>query len=78
MDCKVRMSKNSLHLLTYAAIMTKSDLQSFFGIGIYNHDNKQNSRCLVNLKVFINPKNISEFEEISKVKLTKPIAVNVN
>ena len=42
MDCKVKMSKNSLYLLTYAAIITKTDLQSFFGVGIYNLDTKKN------------------------------------
>ena len=78
MDCKIRMSKNALYLLTYAAIITKSDLLSFFGIGIYEHDKIQNARCMVNCKIFINPDNIPEFEEISKTELTKPIVINYN
>lgn len=77
-DCKVRLSKNSLYLLTYAAILTKSDLINFFGVGIYELSKMQNARNYVDVKVHLHPSKIEIFEKLSNLKLTKPIKVHVN
>lgn len=78
MDCKVRMSKKSLSDLLYAAIITKSGLPCFFGVGIYQYTRAQNGFNVVEVKVHIHPDAVQDFENESGVKLFKPVSVTIN
>lgn len=78
MDCKIRMSKKGLSDLLYAAIITKSGLPCFFGVGIYQYSRSQNGFNMVDVKVHIHPDAVQEFENTAGVKLFKPISPTVN
>jgi len=77
MECKIRMSEKAMANLLYASIITQSGLPHSYGVGIYQFDRKQNSYNMVDFKVVIHPDNIAKFEEISGVKLTKPISITI-
>lgn len=70
--CKIRMSKNAMSNLLYAMIMTKSQIHSSHGIGIYEYTREQNAYNNVDFMVHLPPDKINEFENIANVKLTDP------
>lgn len=76
--CKIRMSKQAMADIAYAMIMTKSQLHSSHGIGIYRYTRKQNAYNRVDFLVFIHPDKITQFEEIAKVELRDTPYIHVN
>lgn len=78
MDCKIRMSNRAMSNLMYAVIITHASISGTYGIGIYEYDRKQNSYNTVEVKIYLHPGRIKEFEQIAEVKLRKPISVTIN
>jgi hypothetical protein len=72
------MSKQAMSDITYAMIMTQSQLHSSYGIGIYQYTRSQNAYNRIEIIVFIHPDIITQFEEIAKVELKDPPKVHVN
>ena len=78
MDCSIKMNQKAMANLLYAVIMTRSDIPTTFGVGIYEYTQKQNSYNRVDVKIHIHPTKIDEFEELSGVKLKTPIQLQLN
>lgn len=78
MDCSIKMSQKAMANLLYAVIITHSDIPTTYGVGIYEYTRSQNSYNMVDVKIHIHPSKINEFEELSGVKLEKPIQIQLN
>ena len=78
MDCSIKMSQKAMANLLYAVIITQSDIPTSYGVGIYKCTRSQNSYNMVDVKIHIHPSKIDEFEELSGVKLEKPIEIQLN
>ena len=78
LQCQIKMSKNSMANLLYAAIVTQSRLVDFFGIGIYSLNRRQNSTNSVSIIVHIHPTQIKLFEEESEIVLMNPPTITMN
>lgn len=77
-DCTVRLSNRAMADLMYAAIMTGAGLPTSFGGGIYEYDRKQNAYNSAQVKVYIHPKDIALFEELSGLELREPIRITLS
>lgn len=75
---KIRISKKAMSDLMYAAIMTKSGLTSFHGIGIYDYSRSQNAYNHVEVMVHIDPDKINDFQKLSGVNLYDNTKIQVN
>lgn len=78
MDCHIRMSKEKLSSVLYAMIMCFAKITNSYGVGIYEYSRQQNSFNGVDLKIFIHPDEISNFQRMSGAMLTKPISITIN
>ena len=78
MDCKTRMSKERLFRVLYAMIMCHAKITNSYGVGIYNLSRQQNSFNNVDLKIFIHPTLVHDFQRMSGIILSKPISVTIN
>jgi hypothetical protein len=78
-DCEVRMSKPALYKLMYAVIMCHAQIPTTFHMGRDGqYTPEQNRYNFANIKIYIHPEYIPQFEELSGVTLEAPIQIQLN
>ena len=66
---KLSISERSMARIMYALLITKSKLINCHHIGLQHYTRKQNSGHNVNVVVEVEHEQVSNFEELAKVKL---------
>lgn len=75
---KCQVSDKKLSALMYAFVICRVRDINTFGIGIYKFTRRQNSGHSFDFEMLIKPEKIQMFEEVSGIKLTDPIQIQLN